>query len=554
MTPTPAMSRRVTPAARVAGALSRIREEIWALYQVGRAGALRPMPLRRLPELSQGMRDYGPTGGSVRTAALRFGDRTALIDELGTLSFAELDARSNALANAWRDRGLRGGDGVAILARNHRGFVDALFAAAKSGARIVLLNNDFGAEQLRDVLAREGADLLVHDTEYLDAVAGIDLRLGCVTAWNDTPTAENLDNLIERGDPSPPPPSATRARLVILTSGTTGTPKGAPRTEPRSLLPAGGLLSKAPFRAGEVTECCVPLFHALGFGHLMLSLLMGSTLVVRRRFDAGQTLQSLIEHRATAMIAVPIMLRRLIDLGPQAFSGKDLSALRIVFVAGSQLGAALCRESMDVFGLVIYNMYGSTEVAYATLATPVDLAVEPGCVGRVVPGTVVKLYDDRRQPVPVGSPGRIFVGNAITFDGYTGGGSKESIDGLLASGDIGHFDADGRLFIDGREDDMIVSGGENVFPAEVEDALAAHPAIREAAVVAVADDEYGQRLRSFVALQPGATLTEQDVKDFVRQRLARFKVPRDVRFVEALPRNPTGKVVKRLLNADAAGG
>ncbi|MGZ4584724.1 MAG: AMP-binding protein [Mycobacterium sp.] len=548
MTAAPAMSRRVTPAARLAGILSRIHEETWALYQVGRAGALRPMPLRRLPELSQAMRGYGPTGGAVRSAALRFGDRTALIDERGPLSFAELDTRSNALANAWRDRGLRGGDGGAILARNHRGFVDALFAAAKSGARIVFLNTDFGADQLRDVLAREGADLLVHDAEYLDAVTGIDLRLGCVTAWNETPTAESLDGLIERGDASPPPPSATRARLIILTSGTTGPPKGAPRTEPRSLLPAGGLLSKAPFRAGEVTECCVPLFHALGFGHLMLSLLMGSTLVVRRRFDAGQTLQSLVEHRATAMIAVPIMLRRLIDLGPQAFSGKDLSALRIVFVASSQLGAALCREAMDVFGPVIYNMYGSTEVAYATLATPVDLAVEPGCVGQVVPGTAVTLYDDRGQPVPVGSPGRIFVGNDITFDRYTGGGGKESVDGLLATGDIGHFDAGGRLFIDGREDDMIVSGGENVFPAEVEDALAAHPAIREAAVVTVADDEYGQRLRSFIVLQPGATLTEADVKHHLRQRLARFKVPRDVRFVNALPRNPTGKVVKRLLD------
>ncbi|OBH59436.1 acyl-CoA synthetase [Mycobacterium mantenii] len=546
MTPTPAL--RVTRVARLAGVLSRVREETWALYQVGRAGALRPMPLRRLPELSRAMRAYGPTGGAVRVAALRFGDRTALIDERGALSFAQLDTRSNALANAWRGRGLRGGDGVAILTRNHRGFVDALFAAAKSGARIVFLNTDFGAGQLRDVLAREGADLLVHDAEYLDAVAGIDLRLGCITAWNDAPTAESLDGLIERGDPSPPPSPATRARLVILTSGTTGTPKGAPRTEPRSLLPAGGLLSKAPFRAGEVTECCVPLFHALGFGHLMLSLLMGSTLIVRRRFEAGHVLRSLAERRATAMIAVPIMLRRLIDLGPQAFSGRDFSALRIVFVAGSQLGTALCREAMDAFGPVVYNMYGSTEVAYATLATPVDLAVEPGCVGRVVPGTAVKLYDDRNRPLPVGSPGRIFVGNDITFDGYTGGGGKESIDGLLATGDIGHFDADGRLFIDGREDDMIVSGGENVFPGEVEDALAAHPAICEAAVVAVADDEYGQRLRSFIVLRPGATLTEHDVKEIVRQRLARFKVPRDVYFVEALPRNPTGKVVKRLLD------
>ncbi len=543
MTPTPAVKCRFT------GLLSRIRDETWALYQIGRAGALRPMPLRRFPELSHGMRTYGPIGASVRTASLRHGERIALIDDRGALSFAELDTRSNALANAWRGRGLREGDGVAILARNHRGFVDALFAAAKIGARIVLLNTDFGAEQLRDVLAREGANLLVHDAEHRDAVAGIDVRLGCVTAWTDVPTPESQDTLIERGDPSPPPPPAAKARLVILTSGTTGTPKGASRSEPRSLLPVGGLLSKAPFRAREVTECCVPLFHALGFGHLMLALLLGSTFVVRRRFDAGQTLQTLAEHRVTVMIAVPIMLRRLLDLGPQALSGKDLSALRIVFVAGSQLGAALCRESMNVFGPVIYNMYGSTEVAYAALATPADLAVEPGCVGRVVPGAAVKLYDDRGQSVPVGSPGRIFVGNAIAFDGYTGGGGKESIGGLLASGDIGHFDSGGRLFIDGREDDMIVSGGENVFPGEVEEALAAHPAIREAAVVAMPDDEYGQRLRGFVALQPGVTLSEQDVKEYVRQRLARFKVPRDVRFVKALPRNPTGKVVKRLLNA-----
>jgi fatty-acyl-CoA synthase len=498
------------------------------------------------------MRAYGPTGAAVRTAAARFGARTALIDDRGALSFAELDAHSNALANMWRDRGLRGGEGVAILARNHRGFVVALFAAAKSGARIVLLNTDFGAEQLRDVLLSEGADLLVHDAEYEDAVNGLELRLGRVTGWADTPTPESLEALIERGDTSPPPPSHTKARLVLLTSGTTGRPKGAPRSEPRSLLPAGGLLSKVPFRAGGVTECCVPLFHALGFGHLMLGLLLGSTLVVHRRFDPDQTLRSLAEHRATAMIAVPIMLRRLINLGSQAFSGEDLSALRIVFVAGSQLGAALCREATEVFGPIVYNMYGSTEVAYATIATPADLAVEPGCVGRVVPGTVVRLYDDHDQPVPVETRGRIFVGNTIVFEGYTGGGSKESIEGLLASGDIGHFDNAGRLFIDGRDDDMIVSGGENVFPAEVEEALAAHPAISEVAVVAVPDDEYGQRLRSFIALRPGATLTEQDVKDYVRQRLARFKAPRDVRFVDALPRNATGKVLKRLLDTDTA--
>ena len=540
----------MAPIPRLTAVTSRVRQEVWALGHLAHAGGLRPMPIRRFGAMSRAMRDYGPVGAAVSVAALRHGERTALIDDRGAVSFFDLDSRSNAVANAWREQGLRAGDTVAILARNHRGLLDALFAAAKSGARIVLLNNDFGATQIREVLGGEGADLLVHDAEYADAVTDLDLPLGCVQAWTDQPHGQSLDTLIYGGDPTPPPAPAGRSTLVILTSGTTGTPKGAPRSEPRSLRPAGGLLSKAPFRAGEVTECCVPLFHALGFGHLMLGLLLGSTLVVRRRFDPQHTLNSLAVNQATAMIAVPIMLRRMVDLDGRWWAGRDLSGLRIIFVAGSQLGATLCTRVTEAFGPVVYNMYGSTEVAYATIATPSDLAAEPGCVGRVVPGTVVKLFDDTGQQCAPGTPGRIFVANDIQFDGYTGGGSKDSIDGMMASGDVGHFDTAGRLFVDGRDDDMIVSGAENVFPAEVEEALATHPQILEAAVIGVADDEYGQRLRSFVALRPGAALSDTDLKDYVRQRLARFKVPRDVIFVDALPRNSTGKVLKRLLDTD----
>jgi fatty-acyl-CoA synthase len=308
------------------------------------------------------------------------------------------------------------------------------------------------------------------------------------------------------------------------------------------------LLDKTPFRTGEVTECCTPIFHSLGFGHAMIAMLMGSTLVVRRRFDPQLTLESLATHRCSAMIVVPIMLSRILDLGPGARKNLDLSALRIIFVAGSQLGAALCTRAMAAFGPVVYNLYGSTEVAYATVATPEDLTAEPGCVGRVVRGAVVKILDDDGREVPTGTSGRIFVGNSAQFEGYTGGGTKETIRGLMSSGDIGHFSA-GRLFVDGRDDEMIVSGGENVFPGEVEDALAAHPDLLDAAVIGVPDDKYGQRLRSFVVVRPGGSLSEQDVKDYVRGRLARFKVPRDVVFVDELPRNPTGKVVKRMLDA-----
>jgi fatty-acyl-CoA synthase len=240
----------------------------------------------------------------------------------------------------------------------------------------------------------------------------------------------------------------------------------------------------------------------------------------------------------------------MLDLGAEALNDRDLSALRIILVSGSQLGPELCTQAMDTFGRVIYNLYGSTEVAYATIATPPDLAQEPGCVGRVVRGAVVKIYDGTDREAPAGTTGRIFVGNSVQFEGYTGGGSKDSLHGLMSSGDLGHFDQAGRLFIDGRDDEMIVSGGENVFPAELEKALAAHPDIAEAAVIGVRDDAYGQRLRSFIVVRPGAALTEQEVKDYVKGRLARFKVPRDVRFVGALPRNPTGKVLKRHLNGE----
>ncbi|MFZ1177383.1 MAG: AMP-binding protein, partial [Mycobacterium sp.] len=389
--------------------------------------------------------------------------------------------------------------------------------------------------------------------EYSAVVAEVHPRLGRIRAWTSTqtqtPASDTLDALIERGDRRPPPSSGGRPKIVISTSGTTGVPKGAARSEPYSLIPVGGLLGKAPFRCREVTECCVPLFHSMGFSHAMFAMVLGSTLVLRRHFDPEQALDSVAAHRASAMIVVPIMLRRILDLGPQAIAERDLSALRIVFVGGSRLGAALATRASQALGPVVYNMYGSTEVGYATIATPADLAVEPGCVGGVVPGSVVKIFTDDRHEAPPGTPGRIFVGNVLAFEGYTGGGTKESVQGLMSTGDVGHFDEAGRLLIDGRDDEMIVSGGENVYPGEVEEALAHHPDILEVAVVGVSDEEFGQRLRAYIVVRPGGSLTERDVRDYVRNRLARFKVPRDVLFVDALPRNAGGKVLKRLLNS-----
>jgi fatty-acyl-CoA synthase len=517
-----------------------------------------PEPPHHVAQLFVGFQRYGLLGGAVVAGAIRHGDRAVIIDERGELSYRELDERTNALANAWRERGFEAGEGVAILARNHRGFLEAVFAAAKCGARIVLLNTSFAGPQIREVAQREGTDLLVYDDEYSDTLRGIDdPPRGRFRAWADEPGDDTLDALIESAGGGAPPKPAEWPRITILTSGTTGTPKGAPRSEPRSLSLIGGLLSKVPFRAHEVTELCVPMFHALGFMQGIVGVGLGSTLVMRRRFDPETTLDSLEEHRATAMVVVPVMLSRILDLGEEKIEQRDLSDLRIIFVSGSALGADLARKATKALGPVIYNLYGSTEIAYATIATPEDLEVDPSTVGKVVRGSIVKLFDENGKEVPEGETGRIFVGNLSQFEGYTGGGNKDMIQGLMSSGDVGHFDADGRLYIDGRDDEMIVSGGENVFPAEVEELLCAHDSIQEAAAIGVDDEKFGQRLKAFVVLHGGGKVTEDEIKDYVKDNLANYKVPREVVFLDELPRNPTGKVLKRELaehGADDEGG
>jgi len=248
------------------------------------------------------------------------------------------------------------------------------------------------------------------------------------------------------------------------------------------------------------------------------------------------------------------MLHRIVSLIEDHPGRWDTSSLRIIFASGSQLEAELVRRTQRAIGDVLYNFYGSTEVAWATFATPEDLRAAPGTAGRPPFGTIVRLYDDQGRPVyGPEQVGRIFVGNGFQFEGYTGGGNKELIDGLMSTGDVGHFDTGGRLFVDGRDDDMIVSGGENLFPGEVEELLITHEAIGEAAVIGVDDPEFGKRLAAYVVLKPGQDLTADEVREFVKQSLARYKVPRDVTFLEELPRTPTGKVLKRTLRERHAG-
>jgi fatty-acyl-CoA synthase len=514
-------------------------------------GMLKPTRPDRAVRSAAALRRWGPTPAAAYAgAAIRFPDTAALVDDRGTLTFAEVQGRTNALASELAKAGIGEGDGVAILCRNHRGFVEATVACSKLGASVLYLNTAFAAPQIADVLQREKPTAVIYDEEFAELVReGASSRKRFV-AWHESGSAPEdplLEALIARGDPSEREAPVEQGRVVILTSGTTGAPKGAARKEPDSLEPMAAMLSKIPLRAQGVTMIAAPMFHSWGFAHFTLALPLSSTLVLRRKFDPEDTLRAVAHHRASALALVPVMLQRILDLAPETIARYDLHSLKVIAVSGSALPGDLATRAMDLFGDVLYNLYGSTEVAWATIATPADLRAAPGTAGRPPIGTVVKLLDAEGREVGAGEGGRIFVANEMMFEGYTGGGGKEIVGGLMSTGDVGHFDEDGRLFVDGRDDEMIVSGGENVFPREVEDLLAHHEAIEEAAVVGVSDEEFGQRLKAFVVRRNGAQLSEQAVKAYVKENLARYKVPRDVVFLAELPRNATGKVLKRVL-------
>ena len=527
-----------------------------------RGPGIATIPPHRLIRVLRDLEAYGPVGAAVTLAAAGQGGRVAIRDERGDLTFADLDAQVNALANALhasRPRGFRAGDGLGILARNHRGLYVAILAGAKLGARTLLLNTDFSGPQLADVCRRENVAVLVHDEEFREVAATYDPPLGRVLAWSDNlsdnlsdnppdnPAETTLDAIVAGGRTGSPPRPAGKQRIVLLTSGTTGTPKGAPRDMKLSLAIPGGYLSKIPLRSGRTVLLAAPGFHAWGLLSSMLALGLGNTLVMHRKFDPTVVLDELESYRCDALVTVPVLLSRLLK-DPDTIRGRDLSALRVVAVSGSALAPDLAARASDLLGDVLYNLYGSTEVAFATIATPADLRAAPGTVGRPPYGTVVKLLDADGAEVPRGQSGRIFVGSTIQFEGYTGGGSKQVVDGLMSTGDLGHVDGHGRLFVDGRDDDMIVSGGENVFPREVEELLVTHDGVTEAAVIGVDDAEFGKRLRAYVVREPGGGgLDEEAVKAYVRENLARYKVPREVVFLDALPRNPAGKVVRREL-------
>jgi fatty-acyl-CoA synthase len=514
-------------------------------------GLAKPQLPHRLAKAGLELVKWGPAFPSgVGACAARFPNQIAIIDDLGEITWAELRREINQFSHALSERGVTAGDSVALLARNHRFFVIAMVAVMQLGGRVLLLNTMASGPQLAELADREGAKLVILDEEFLEVgeKAGRDKL---ILAWTDKISgSSDLPSVawLCKGQPTTPPSKPERSgQVIIFTSGTTGLPKGAKREEPDGLDPTVTYFGAIPFRGNSTLVLASPLFHSWGLLNFGFGLMTVPTFVMRRKFSAEQVLADIEAYKADALVVVPLMMQRLVDADPEVIAQTDVSSLRITASSGSALAGDLATEFMDKFTDSVYNLYGATEVGWATIASPADLRSAPGTAGRPPWHTIVKILDPAGNELPQGETGTIYVGNDMPFGGYTDGNTKNFAGNLMSTGDVGYFDADGRLFVSGRDDDMIVSGGENVFPRELEDALATHPDIADVVVTGIPDETYGQRLAAYVVLREGAKLTHDDIVLYAKDRVARFAVPKATQFLDELPRNPTGKVLKRRL-------
>jgi acyl-CoA synthetase (AMP-forming)/AMP-acid ligase II len=555
----------------------RITGTVGLVTTMVRAGVIAPLRPDKYLRIAAAMarENMGITSGFA-SAAQRCPDRPGLVDELGTLTWREIDQRSDALAAALQEM-LRGGPNpvatdappsnvaagaappvIGIMARNHRGFVESLIAANRLGAEVLLLNTSFAGPALAEVVKREGAGrsvVVIYDEEFTPTVERALAEVPDavrIVAWTDRPEpGPTVEKLIAAHRGEQPKRTGAKSKVILLTSGTTGSPKGAKHSggDPAVLK---GILDRTPWRAGEVTVVVAPMFHAWGFSQLAFSAMMACTIVTRRKFDPKATLALVDRYQATGLCVVPVMFDRIMELPDDVRARYSGRSLRFAAASGSRMRPDVVTSFMDQFGDVIYNNYNATEAGMIATATPIDLRAAPDTAGKPADGTEIRILDADFRELPTGEVGTIYVRNSTQFDGYTEGSTEKGKafhDGFMNSGDVGYLDDAGRLFVVGRDDEMIVSGGENVYPIEVEKTLAAHPEVAEAAVMGVADEQYGQRLVAFVVLADGAAATPDVLKAHVRENLANYKVPRQITVLDELPRGSTGKILRRELQS-----
>ncbi|WP_311389800.1 AMP-binding protein [Corynebacterium haemomassiliense] len=485
------------------------------------------------------------TAREVEQGAAAAPDRIALIDDTGVLTYRQLRDDSRSLAKwllALQDE--RGLDElrIGVMARNGRGIILPLAAKGYAGAHIFLLNIGSSPEQLAGIFAENDINVLFIDDEFADRLPANTDGITIVRAHEDGGEGLSIGQVVRRDVDRQLPRWPKHGNLVLMSSGTTGIPKGIVRPEPRMPFVVAGYLEAIPWRAGDTVQLTASIFHTWGWSALQVALATRSTIVTRRIFDPEACFRDIQRYRCDGLISSPIFFKQMLDLQ----ENYDTSSLRYLASAGNAVSPALLRRTTERFGPILANIYGSTELALAAAASPEQMQADPTTVGKVPPGTVLKLYDDQGKEVRPGETGRIFLYNETALRGYTNPATEMvEIDGLVEMGDLGYLDDDGYLHVQSRNDDMIIVGGENVHPQSVVEVLEDMPGVGEVYAHGVDDEQMFKRIAVWVVRS--ADITADAVRDWVRAHLADHSIPRDVHFVDELPRNAVGKVVPRFL-------
>ncbi|MDQ3951554.1 MAG: AMP-binding protein [Actinomycetota bacterium] len=522
------------------------------LQRLKEANALGPKNLLGLGYALPWLLMRGPSLGiTSQMHSLSLGDKPALYDRDGMLTWRELDRRSNQAAHLLEARGIGPADRVAVLLRNGREMVELAIATQKLGIVACPLNTWAKPKELKATLKNADPSILVYDTAHAEQVeecAPPGLRLMYVGNAGDALEGSDPYHQELGRQPASPPAPFTRDRgtpkVIIHTSGTTGTPKGAARNASAAGISAlANLLAVVPYSRDDVIYCPAPLFHSFGLATFTFATVLGATLILPEKFDPEESLRLIDEHRATAASFVPVMMRRIVSLDDDVKERYDMSSLRIVMASGSVLSEDLRKASIELFGDVLYDLYGSTEIGWVAIATPEDMRARPKTVGKPVEGIDVAIISPDGEKLPPGETGELYVKSDILFEGYTSGEAKAEREGYMSIGDLGRLDEEGYLYVESRSDDMVVVGGENVYPIEVEQVIEDVPGVNEVTVFGLEDEEYGHVLVAFVV----GNVSEEDVSVACKKELASYKVPRRIEVVDDLPRTSTGKVLKREL-------
>jgi acyl-CoA synthetase (AMP-forming)/AMP-acid ligase II len=502
-------------------------------------------------------------GVSLRTVhalhALHTPGRIALVDGHGAYTYAALDRLINRTAAAFRDvLGVRRGDAVALAVENRAEYVIAWFALMRLGARAVHASYASRPRELGYVTDHARARAVLVSEASLDAALELartrpDLAIVVVGDRRGDSRSLPFEDLVAHARPSIGVfPTKARSESVVYTSGTTGQPRGAVRDLAQfGVTEAARLLERLPFQVGDRHLVVAPLYHSGAQAFTLIHSALGATIHLHAHFDAEATLRALSSLRIHSVFLVPTMIRRLVEIPPNVRATMPTPELRGLMSGASEFPEPLRRAAIDAFGAsVVHDFYGATELGWVTVINGREMLSHPRSVGRPLPGQSVAILDREGRKRETGETGLVFVRNDQTMSGYLNDvASSEAIrrGPWVTVEDLGYLDAEGYLYIAGRARDMVKSGGVNLYPVEIEEAIAQHPAVREVAVVGLPDPEWGERVAAVVV--PRGAVDPADLERFTRSLLAPMKVPKEWHLVDDLPRNPTGKVLKGELRA-----